>query len=336
MKKILILKNDRTGDLFTSLNTINLIFNKHKDDDIEIYLSKVNQKFKFLFKSKKIKVLNLDLNILDKIKIVFFFLTNSIDSVYILTPKNFYFYLPLIFYFKKIKFYGICIDAKNKRPSNLLRSFLFKKIVIDRINIKKRKSTYLMQSLLVEKNNNISNLININQESNLNIQMPNNSVFFHYKYKMFNDLLNWDLEKVKRFIEFLSFKKGNIVFSSEINNYNSDKFFTSNFNTYDFIKKKYYHINNNKVLFLKNIDGLDLYTAINRSSEIIAPEGIITHIGYHLKKKILSLMHFKLKDRQDFINQIISCKEWFPPDKFDFIVLKKDFDKSIKKLNTRL
>ena len=63
---------------------------------------------------------------------------------------------------------------------------------------------------------------------------------------MFNDLLNWDLEKVKRFIEFLSLKKGNIVFSSEINNYNSDKFFTSNFNTYDFIKKKYYHILNGR------------------------------------------------------------------------------------------
>ena len=50
--KILIFKNDRTGDLFTSLNTINLIFNKHKEDDIEIYLSKVNQKFKRLKKLK--------------------------------------------------------------------------------------------------------------------------------------------------------------------------------------------------------------------------------------------------------------------------------------------
>ena len=48
---------------------------------------------------------------------------------------------------------------------------------------------------------------------------------------------------------------------------------------------------------LKNIDGLNLYTAIKKSSEIIAPEGIVTHIGYRLNKKILSLMYFKLKNR---------------------------------------
>ena len=101
MNKILILKNDRTGDLFTSLKTINLIFNKHKYDHIEIYLSKINKNFKFLFNPKKIKIINLNLNLLDKIKIYFYFLLNRIDTVYILTPKNFFFIYPFFFFLKK-------------------------------------------------------------------------------------------------------------------------------------------------------------------------------------------------------------------------------------------
>ena len=59
-------------------------------------------------------------------------------------------------------------------------------------------------------------------------------------------------------------------------------------------------------------------------------------MGYYLNKPILALLHFNLKDRQDFINQIISCKEWFPPNNYDFIVLKKDFNQSIKKLEKRI
>ena len=50
----------------------------------------------------------------------------------------------------------------------------------------------------------------------------------------------------------------------------------------------------------------------------------------------MALMHFNLRNRQDFINQIISCKEWFPPNNYGFIVLKKNFDKSIAKLLKRI
>ena len=75
---------------------------------------------------------------------------------------------------------------------------------------------------------------------------------------------------------------------------------------------------------------------MKKSSQIISPEGIITHMGYYLKKPILALMHFNLKNRRDFVNQVISCKEWFPPKNYDFIVLKKDFDKSIIKLKKRI
>tara|TARA_Y100000591_G_C21666516_1_gene610615 strand:- start:231 stop:410 length:180 start_codon:yes stop_codon:yes gene_type:complete len=59
-------------------------------------------------------------------------------------------------------------------------------------------------------------------------------------------------------------------------------------------------------------------------------------MGYFLNKSILALMHFNLKNRKDFISQIISCKEWFPPDNYDYTVLKKDFKKSLEKLNKRI
>ena len=336
MRKVIILKNDRTGDLFTSLNTINIIFNKHKKQDIEIYMSDVNYKFNFLFTNIKIHKINLNLNLIDKIKILFYFLVNRIDTVYILTPKNFYFYIPLLLFFKKIKFNALCIDSEKKRPSTFLRKFLHKRIIIDRINIKKRKSTYEIQKEIVDVPNSISNLINDKIQTELKIIIPNKSTFFHYKHKMFKNLLNWDFTQVKKFIEFLSHKKEFVIFSSEINNKESDDFFSTHFNTFDFKSAKRTKINSKNILFLKNIDGIDLYTAIKKSSEIIAPEGIITHIGYHLEKKILSLMHFNLNHRQDFINQIISCKEWFPPNRFNYIVLKKNFENSIRKINKRI
>ena len=43
-----------------------------------------------------------------------------------------------------------------------------------------------------------------------------------------------------------------------------------------------------------------------------------------------------LKDRNDFISQLISCREWFPPKNYHFIVLKKDYQKSIQKIEKRL
>ena len=93
MEKIIVLKNDRVGDLFVSLSAINLILNKHQDKEIHIYLSKLNYKFNFLFKNIQTKILNYDLNFLEKIQIIIFLLLNKVSTVYILTPKKFYYYL---------------------------------------------------------------------------------------------------------------------------------------------------------------------------------------------------------------------------------------------------
>ena len=334
MEKIIILKNDRIGDLFVSLNAINLILNKHKEKDIILFLSKLNYKFGFLFKNVKIKNFNFNLNIFEKINIFLFILFNNITDVYILAPKNFYYYLP--FFFRNIKFHGICINSKKSRPSNFLRKYLYSKEIINRLDKKNNISSYLIQERLINYNQKTNNLIKTESFDSNKIKLPNNSTFFHYKKKLFSELLEWDFVKVKKFLEFLSTKKKYLIFSSEINNDDSDNFFYENFNSIDFKSLKYNKINEQNILFLKNIDGINLFNAIKGSIDIVAPEGIVTHIGYFLKKDILALMHFKLNNKEDFKNQLIACKEWFPPYNFKFTVLKKNYDTTIKKLNKRI
>ena len=63
--KVLILKNDRTGDLFVSLNAINKIINKHNNKNIDIFLSNVNHKFNFLFPKLNKKIFSMKLSIFE-------------------------------------------------------------------------------------------------------------------------------------------------------------------------------------------------------------------------------------------------------------------------------
>ena len=332
-KKILILKNDRTGDLFVSLKAINRIINKHKNQDIIIFLSNINHKFNFLFPSIKKKIISMRLDFIEKIKIFFYILVNKIDTIYILTPKNFYYYLP--FFFRKIKFYGITIKSSRNRPNNFFLKYLFKYVVLDRVKIKKRESSYIIQENLIEYTSEINNL---NKKSNVshNLKYPKKFIYFHYKHTFFNKLLKWELDTISKFLNFLSNKYENILFSSELFNKRINNYFLDNYNNYDFENNKINLINKKNIFFLKDIDGYNLFDAVNKSSKIISPEGLITHMGYFLNKSILALMHFNLKNRRDFISQIISCKEWFPPDNYNYTVLKKDFRKSLQKLNKRI
>jgi len=332
-KKVLILKNDRTGDLFVSQKAINRIINKHTNEDILIFLSDINYKFSFLFPSLKKKIISINLNIFEKIRIFLYFFFNKIDTVYILTPKNFYYYLPFIF--RNIKFYAITIKSIKSRPSKFLRKYLYKYVVLNRIEIKKRKSSYLIQEELIEFTSKKKNL-NKQFKIKHNFIYPKKFIFFHYKDNLFKNLLNWELDKIFSLIEFLSKKYEYVCFSSEINDLKINNFFLKKYNSFDFDSYKSNIINKKKIIFLKNIDGYDLFDAVNKSSKIVSPEGIMTHMGYFLEKPVLALMHFKLKNRRDFINQIISCKEWFPPNNYDYTVLKNDFNRSLQKLTKRI
>jgi len=332
-KKILILKNDRTGDLFVSLKAINRILTKHKNDKITIFLSQINHKFSFLFPNIEKKIISMDLGIGEKFYILKYLLINKIENVYILTPKNFYYYLPFIF--RKIKFYGIAIKGLTNRPNNFLLKYLYKYVTIDRLTIKKRNSSYNIQESLIEYYNN-TNMINSNSVIENNFHFPKNYVFFHYKHKLFNDLLGWSLDDIDNLLNFFKKKNMNIMFSSELDNAHANNHFSSKYNSFDFYNKTQKKINEKGIFFLKGVEGYDLFDIVRKSNSIIAPEGIITHMAYFLKKPILALMHFKLNNRRDFINQVISCKEWFPPSDYRFTVLKKNFSTSINKLSKRI
>ena len=211
-KKILILKNDRTGDLFVSLKAINRILIKHREDKITIFLSKINHKFGFLFPNVNKKIISMDMGLREKFYISKYLLLNKIDNVYILTPKNFYYYLPL--FFRKVKFYGITIKGLKNRPNNFLLKYLYKYVTINRLTIKKRVSSYNIQESLIE---HIDNSIMINTNSNIenDFHFPKEYVFFHYKHKLFHDLLGWSLDDIDNLLEFLRKKNKNLIFSSE-------------------------------------------------------------------------------------------------------------------------
>ena len=333
-KKVLILKNDRTGDLFVSHKAINRILSKHFEDEVIMFLSNINYKFNFLFPNVSFKTFPMYLNIFHKLKIIFYLIFNKLDTVYILTPKNFYYYLPFIF--RKIKFYAITIKSNNgNRPNKFLNRFLYKSVLIDRSKITKRNSSYIIQESLIENTKN-EFLLNKNSKVDHNFVYPDKFDVFHYKYNLFNNLLEWSLDDTCKFLENINNNKKYLLFSSEINNEKINSFFSNRYNTYDFDNNNKKHINEKKIIFLKNIDGYNLFDLINKSSRVICPEGIMTHMAYYLKKDVTALMFFIIKTKKNFIEQVISCKEWFPPENYKFIVLKKNLSKSILKISKRL
>ena len=331
MQKVLILKNDRVGDYYTSIRSINLILNKHKDKDIEIFLSKTNYKFNFIFKNLDTKIFNYNLNIIEKIRIFFYLLFNNISDIYILTPKNFYYYLPP--FFRKIKFHGICIVSNKSRPSNFLKKFLYNYETLYRNNKLKILSVYKVLENLINYKKECENFVSMNFDKFNFFEFPKNSTFFHYKHNLFDEKLFWSNLEIKNFIYYLAKKRDYIVFSSELNNVEKNNLFYENFNSYDFKTNKHNIINKDNILYLKNIEGKNLVNAIYLCKEVIAPESGITHIGSFLNKETLALMHFNFQHKTDVFKQIIACKEWAPLSNFRFTILKKDFLKSINKLS---
>jgi len=334
-KKILILKNDRAGDLFTSLKLISSLMTK--ENDITIFLSELNHGFSFFFKDTKIKKINFNLNIFEKIYIFFNILTNKYDKIYILSPKYYYFFLPLVF--NNIKFYSIVYNNKRNRPSNLLRKFLYKYRIIYRNKINSKSYRDLQLELLDDEN-----LID-NEYNNLNIPiisekykslLPKKFILFQFRY-LFFEKLGWGINEFNILMKKILKKYDYILFTTDFENNNFTKkynnFFEKNYSIIDTSNYiNYINNNNDKIFYLKNIDSLNLFLIIKESEINLAKEGIFSHISYFHKTKCHNLFNFKLNSKNDFLHEKISYSEWCKGMNFNFSFLNRDIHKASRKI----
>jgi ADP-heptose:LPS heptosyltransferase len=334
-KKIVIFKNDRGGDLFISLKVISTLRNEFQN--ITIFLSQLNCGFKFLFNLFNIKKINFDLSIPDKIKIIYFLYKSNIDSVYILTPKNFYFYLPLIF--RRIRFYAVTINGdKRNRPPLYLRKLLYNYVEISRSKIINKKPSRDLQLDLLE------TIFNVDHEyKNLTIPIINNNqrklipqkyIYIQFKKKFFEEF-GWGIAEFTKIIKLLSSKYENILFSSDIEKNNYNDFFLNNFSIIDFNNNKVIKLNDKKVYFLNNINAKELFIIINAADKCISPHGLVTNICYFLNKNSINLFNYQ-SSNFDYHPVKISFSEWYGSMKINFLFLKKDISKSLNKINKYL
>ena len=139
----------------------------------------------------------------------------------------------------------------------------------------------------------------------------------------------------KLFDEFTKYCE-NIVLTKDIEFDNYNKLFKKNFNSYDF-KFNEFIDNKKKVLFFDNIVGEDLFNVIKYSEKVIAFHGMMTNLGYILNKPVLDLFHCKINSWDDYQRYRNSFYEFKPKyNNYDFIIPKKDINKTINKLKFSL
>ena len=334
--KILILKNDRAGDLFTSLTLISSLI--HKYENIKIYLSELNSGFSFFFKGIKINKVNFNLSLNDKFSIFYDILVNDYKKIYILTPKSFYFILPFIF--RNIKFYAIVYDGFDKsRPSNYLRKYLFKYKIIYRNKINQKSYRQLQNDLLdddivLDTNHNALFVPKITKS--LKDLLPNKYILFQFRY-LFFEQLGWGIDEFDYLISQLTKKHKYILFSSDIennkktNNYN--EYFIKHYSVIDFtFQTKNQNLKNPNIYYLKNINSENLFYVLNGSIMNLGKEGLYSHVSFFLKKKCHNLFNFKILKKDDIIHEKISYSEWCKDMNFGFSFLNSDIKKATRKI----
>tara|TARA_Y100001970_G_scaffold292764_1_gene435709 strand:+ start:3899 stop:4900 length:1002 start_codon:yes stop_codon:yes gene_type:complete len=330
MKKILIFKNDRGGDLVSSIRVIYKLIEKKAK--ISIYLSNINYDFKFLISKLNIKKINFNLNIFDKVKIFYDLFKNKYDEVFILSPKNFYFYLPL--FFKKTKFFAITINGKKRnRPNFFLRKYLHKYKISYRTKLNDKNIIQNQLSLIDADENFDVHKLNL-RDLNKTVfnRLPKNFVFFQFK-KSFFDQLCWSTKEFEQIIQLLQSKYKYVVFSSDIEDNHYDSYFYNKYSSIDFKNQNSFSNKNSNAIYLRKVNPENLCLIIKMSNKIVCPHGLVTQIAYLFEKKSVNLFCFEINSVEDYHHQKISFSEWYSNMRLTFVFLNNNIDKAIKKIS---
>tara|TARA_B110000003_G_scaffold249762_1_gene262338 strand:+ start:261 stop:1262 length:1002 start_codon:yes stop_codon:yes gene_type:complete len=330
MNKILILKNDRVGDLFNSLDGINAILEDNPNTKVEIILSQISQKLSFLFDIDNVTVTFLPyrLSIFDKLKLFFKILNNSFKKIYILSPKNFYYYLP---FFCKSKFYAITIINSNKsRPLNFLLKKLFKYKINNRDNKKINENiNSLIFNLCSSKElSSYNNILNHTPECSFlfqdNITLFENFIHIHYKDYIFKKN-GWSHASFFELLKNLS-HKNKIILTSDFGNFDYHEIFLSNFSYLDFSNSLDKINLKQNIHYLHNLNTSDLFKLISLSKTVISPHGAMTVMASYLKKKVIDIFDTNIN--------IQAFREYKPRNNdYNFFIIKPNFDKILFKIN---
>jgi len=329
VNKILVLKNDRVGDLANALKGINSLLNENRDKEIEIVLSSISKDLSFLFKIKNVKItyLNYSLNIFDKVKLFFKVVTSNFEKIYILAPKNIYFFLPLI---SRAKIFAITITNKNKsRPIKYLRSKLYSYKNNNRENRKVGESiSNLIDDLCNKEKKVYPNILNNNPSLSLlfneNISLLSNFIHIHYKENIFSKN-GWTDDD---FIDLLnSFKDFNykIIFTSDLGNFPYHNKFLSKFSNLNFDNKVSNLNVKSRIHYFHNINTQDLFKLIDLSNVVIAPHGTMSVLASYLNKSVIDIFDTTVKSN--------SFHEFKPQNfNYKFLILTNDKNKVKNKI----
>jgi len=330
MNKILILKNDRVGDLFNSLDGINAILVDNPNVKIEIILSEISQQLSFLFDKENVTVnfLPYRLKISDKLKLFLKIFDNSYEKIYILSPKNFYFYLP---FFCKSKFYAITILNSNKsRPLNFLLKKLFRYKANNRDNkrINDNIASLIFNLCSSKELSSYNNTLNHTPQcSSLfqdNVSLFKNFIHIHYKDYIFKKN-GWSHSSFFKLINKLSLNN-RILLTSDFGNLNYHKIFLSNFSYLDFSNSTNKIDLKQNVHYLHNINTSDLFKLISLSKTVISPHGAMTVMASYLQKKVIDIFDVNIN--------INAFREYKPRNNnYKFFIIKPNFDKILFKIN---
>ena len=328
-RQIVIFKNDKIGDLIHAYNAIHAIINNNLNTKIFIFLSHYNSEMKFLFKSKNVNfiVITEKINIKDKVKLFFFFLKNNIKEVYIFKPSNFLFYLPLIFYVKRIKFFGICVDKINyRRPALFLRNLLNKLVINDRGSKKIRKSIHELHMNLLNSNNSSKHKFGIVDKKYISKLTKNNYILVHYNKFKFNKL-NLGLADLDNLINKLKKFGMKISLTNDLNDNETN----------DLLLNKYKNKDDQFVNYYPNIKGEDLFNLIGNAKIVISFHGTITSMAAIHKTTVIDLFNCEINSKDDFYKYKNAFHEFVPKqNNYEFLIPKNNFKITINRIENLL
>ena len=332
-EKIIIFKNDAIGDLIHSREAIHNISVSNPNKQIVLFLSINSKNFNFLFNYQNIiiKTIRKNLTIFEKFFLIFYIIKNRINEIFILTPKNFFFLLPIIF--KKIKFYAICVNDLNnyKRPNYYLRKNLYKIVINDRSAMYKRPSIENLQNKLIGNYYVKKYELNFSYVKKNDLIYQKDYIYFHLKQKRF-EKLKWGINELEKILNYFLKFNNKVIITRDIEVDQRSFQIKDKFNYYDFKIDKFIN-NNSNIILLDNIEGADLYNVIRNASKIIAFHGMITSFAWIEKKKVLDLYDVEINNWDDYRKYRNSFYEFKPSyNGYNFIIPKKNIMKTIDKM----